>query len=760
MPSTTLSFNLSASAVQMASGINAGVVELQKLGYAAKKTQQDVATLKTLAISRAFIGSIQAIASAVGQANSLLSGFVNESVSIGEEASKANVIFGDSAVAIQEFAASASGIGLSRKAALEATASFGNLFTAIGLGKNEAVDYSLTLTKLATDLASFNNTSVEDAVVAISAALRGEAEPIRKYGVLLNDATLKQIAFAKGFDATGASLDPAVKAQAAYFAILKQTVLAQGDFERTSAGLANQQRILAAEWNNVRATIGDGLQPAYAAFVSGLRESLPAIQAAGQQLAAFIGKIDFAALIGSVVSSVQSLASAFAAVVSSAAPLAGNILPLIGSYLAFINRQVIASAIAKLSSGFIAAAASAYRFAGVAGIAAVSVRSLGVAIRATLASTGIGLLVVVLGALAGAAVEWSLTSEAAGADVASSFTDPVSSAKSFSATIRQAIGDVDELGQKSKDALKVPTFGAKELAQEAIDEASASVKSLAKELGGLNNVPPKILEQFRALKELADGTAEGGLLFGDALELSAQDARALTQAVKAVSEARKKDAEAASQAAEAARKSAEESRQRTAELAGAGVSEAEKNRLKLNQDILAIAIEHTAAEKALADAKAAGDSVAIANAKVRLRIAQDAAKQAKAEDRERQLQALGVDKNILKPATTLADQFKSVREAFDKKLIDTGEARQALRNLAKEGIDIRKQIAAELSKPAAQALQANDIRTSEGVSAVLSLGREDPAIAQRREQLQKLQEIKQELRNIGVRPAEILGGRS
>jgi hypothetical protein len=757
MATISLGFNLSASAVQMASGINAGVVELEKLGLAAKKTQRDVSTLKTIEIGRAFIGGIQAITSSISQANTLLSGFVTESVSIGEEASKANVVFGESAKAVAEFANSASGIGLSSRAALQATASFGNLFTAIGLSQRQAAEFSVDLVKLAADLASFNNTTIEDATLAIGAALRGEAEPIRRYGVLLNDAQLKQVAYANSLAQVGEDLTPAVKAQAAYFAILKQTGTAQGDFARTSDGLANQQRILAAEWDNVRATIGEGLQPAYKAFVSGLRESLPAIQAAGQQLSTFIGQIDFTALIRSVVSSVQSLAESFGTLVSSAAPLAGNILPLIGGYLAFINRQVVASAVSNLSGTFIAAAASAYRFAGAAGVAAVGVRTLAASIRGLLASTGLGILVTVLGLLAGQVVEWSLATNTAGQEVATAIDSPTKAAAGYRAAIAAATKETQDFGKKAKDALKVPTFTAQDLAQEAIDEASAAVKALAKELGGLNRVPSAVLERFREIKGFAEGITTDSLAFGDAIRLAGRDAQALTTEVRNITDARKADAEAAKAAADAAKKAADEARQRTAELANAGLGDAEKSRLQLNKDLLAIVTEQRAAEEALAAAKRAGDSKSLADARQRLALSQAAAKEAKAQDRERQLQALGVDKNILKPATTLADQFKSVRQAFDKKLIDGGEAQTALRNLAKEGIDIRKEISRELSRPAASALNVNDIRTSEGISAVFALGREDPAIAQRRDQLKKLEEIKQGLLAIGASPVEILG---
>jgi hypothetical protein len=91
--------------------------------------------------------------------------------------------------------------------------------------------------------------------------LRGEAEPIRKFGVLLNDSTLKAKAMEMGlYDGTGA-LDLQAKSLAAYQVILDQTKDAQGDFARTSDGLAGQQKILTAQLENLKTTMGAKLLP-------------------------------------------------------------------------------------------------------------------------------------------------------------------------------------------------------------------------------------------------------------------------------------------------------------------------------------------------------------------------------------------------------------------------------------------------------------------------------------------------------------------
>lgn len=181
---------------------------------------------------------------------------------LNEVVSKTSVVFGPASKKVEEFAKNAAKIGQSKRQALEAASGFGNLFVSMGLASDRSADMSVNLTGLASDLASFSNTSPEDAIQALSSALIGEAEPIRKYGVLLDDATLKQKALSLGLiDTTTGTLPPAIRAQAAYAAILEQTTTAQGDYARTADGAANQQRTLAAEMENLKAGIGAGVLP-------------------------------------------------------------------------------------------------------------------------------------------------------------------------------------------------------------------------------------------------------------------------------------------------------------------------------------------------------------------------------------------------------------------------------------------------------------------------------------------------------------------
>lgn len=208
-----------------------------------------------------------------------LAAAVEQATTLGEETSKSAVIFGNSAAEIAKFADGAAAIGLSRQAALQATGTFGNLFTAMGLGSAQAATYATTLTSLGADLASFNNATVDEAVQALGAALRGEAEPIRRFGVLLDEATLKQAALSAGLiTSTTGSLTPAIKAQAAYAAILQQTTKAQGDFARTGNSLANLSRVVQAQTANIFTNLGSAFEPLFQSVASATSQVLAAVE--------------------------------------------------------------------------------------------------------------------------------------------------------------------------------------------------------------------------------------------------------------------------------------------------------------------------------------------------------------------------------------------------------------------------------------------------------------------------------------------------
>jgi hypothetical protein len=730
MATIGLGFQLSASATQMASGINAGVVELQKLGYAAKKTQQDVSTLKTIELSRAFISTVRSAAGAFSQ---FIGGTAGAVASIDDLSKRTGI----SADIIQGYslAANQSGVSLETfgKAVQKLTINLGEAQTGNATAVKSFADLGLSVTDL-------SRLGPEKAFEAVAAAISKLPNPAQQAAAAVSL-----------FGKSGVELVPIFQEGAGYLRTMTE--------EAKRLGIVLQPQQIAGI-----ASLDDSLQKAqqtlqaFSARV--LAELAPSLTKAAEEAATFIAAIDVRQVASAVSSVITDLAAAFRLVANVALPLSGNILPAIGGYLAFINRQVISAGIANLAQFFTAATAAAFGYAGAAGAASAATLGLGASIRSTLSSTFIGALPVALGLLAGYAIEWGFAGQKAGDDVTASIEATTKAVEKYKAQQKAAFASTQEFGKQAKEALKVPDINVTEFAQNSLAQAESAIKQLAQELGGLGKVPSEVLGQFQKLTELARDANAETIYQKYAINQVEAAARSFTDSLKKQADARQADASAATAAAEAARRAAQESRQRVTDLANAGLSDAEKSRLQLNKDLLAIGVELKAAEEALAAAKRAGDAKSLADARERLRLAGEATKQAKEQDRERQLQALGVDANILKPATTIADQFKAVREAFDRKLIDGGEARNALRELAAEGISIRKEISAELSRPSANALQVADVRTQEGASAMIALasGREDPAIAQRRDQIAKLEEIRRGIVAIGASPVEILGG--
>ena len=267
-----------------------------------------------LGLGKAVLGAVAALGIGTLIGKEIGKG-IKDGIAIGESINKVKVVFEDSADAVLAFGdQGAKALGMSRLAALEAAGTFGNLLTATGLGEKQAAEFSTTMVQLGADLASFNNTSPEEALEALRSGLSGETEPLKRFGINLQDAILKQEALNMGiYDGTGI-LTPAQKAQASYAVIMKQSAKAQGDFARTSDGVANKSKIVAAQWADLRATLGEKLMPVIGKildFVSKLIDGFSGLKGSGAG--------DFFKGVGEAV----------APVVESIKNLAATVLPLI-----------------------------------------------------------------------------------------------------------------------------------------------------------------------------------------------------------------------------------------------------------------------------------------------------------------------------------------------------------------------------------------------------------------------------------------------
>jgi hypothetical protein len=223
------------------------------------------------------IGPALLAASAV--ATAALGKFLKDSINIASnfeaEFEGVNQVFGKFASQVQKFAEEAGkSAGLGQVEALQAAKTFGLFFTGAGRSAEEAAKFSTTLVQLAGDLGSFNDVPTEEALMAIQSGLMGQAQPLRRFGVFLDDARLKQEALNMGIYNGVGPLDSQQKMLAAYNAILAQTNVQQGDFVAYADTFGNQQKILTAQMQDLSIMVGNALLPAMTTLVTFLNEKI------------------------------------------------------------------------------------------------------------------------------------------------------------------------------------------------------------------------------------------------------------------------------------------------------------------------------------------------------------------------------------------------------------------------------------------------------------------------------------------------------
>lgn len=203
-----------------------------------------------------------------------------------EAKNKVITLLGDMSDGALEFSdASASAYGMSKREALNAVGAMAAVDRAMGTNKSEAAKLALEYTKLSADLGSFNNASSADVQQALTASLSGEYEMLKKYGIVVNETTLAAEAQRIGMKKNGATWDSAQKRQLSYNIIMASTKAAQGDFARTSGGLANQQKILGARLEDLKGKMGDKLLPVAVKVMGWLNKGIDIAYKLGRALA-------------------------------------------------------------------------------------------------------------------------------------------------------------------------------------------------------------------------------------------------------------------------------------------------------------------------------------------------------------------------------------------------------------------------------------------------------------------------------------------
>ena len=217
-----------------------------------------------------------------------------------ESLNAVNVVFGDSADQITDWGENAATqAGLAQSEFNTAAVRLGASLKNAGLPLDDVAGSTINLTERAADLASVFNTDVNDALGAIQAAIRGESDPIERFGASINAAAVEAKALELGLAGSKSEITEQIKVQARLALIMEQTADVQGDFANTADSAANSLRITKAEVTDLAAELGAELLPIAQAVISELLELVKEFKdLSDSQKTAIIQVAAFAAAMG------------------------------------------------------------------------------------------------------------------------------------------------------------------------------------------------------------------------------------------------------------------------------------------------------------------------------------------------------------------------------------------------------------------------------------------------------------------------------
>ena len=158
-------------------------------------------------------------------------------------------------------------LGLNAVEVRKSVGTFNVMFNSMDIGASQSQEMAQGLTELAQDMASFYNLDPTEAFQKLSAGITGEAEPLKRLGILIDENTISQYAMKAGISKTGKEMTQQQKVLARYGAIMEQTEKAQGDLARTMDSPTNQLRRMSAQVDAAKIALGTALQPALLAVL-------------------------------------------------------------------------------------------------------------------------------------------------------------------------------------------------------------------------------------------------------------------------------------------------------------------------------------------------------------------------------------------------------------------------------------------------------------------------------------------------------------
>lgn len=238
--------------------------------------------------------------------------------------------------------------GIAKSEALSYSNMMGSMLVNIGqLTEEQAAKQSQKLIELAGDLTAMYGGRVQDAVRALTGALKGNNTMLDNYGMAVNDALVKTRALELGLIAQGEEMTLAARQAATLSLIWEQSAAAQGQAAREAEGASGSMRALQVEVKNLATSFGEILLPIITPIISGIADMVNKIGSLSPELqktivviggiAAAIGPLMLG--LGSLLKLAPLIGAAFTAMTGPIGIAVASIAALTTGIIALTNRQ-------------------------------------------------------------------------------------------------------------------------------------------------------------------------------------------------------------------------------------------------------------------------------------------------------------------------------------------------------------------------------------------------------------------------------------
>ena len=213
-------------------------------------------------------------------ATAALTGMFSAASDLNENLNKTEVIFDDLSGTIEDWSKTTlQSYGIAQSSSLEMIALFGDMATSMGLTTEQAAKMGMELVGRAGDLASFKNISLETAQTGLSAIFTGQAQSLKKFGIVMTEANLQAYALANGFTKQYKEMTQAEQVMLRYQYVMEMTKNSAGDFANTSDGAANSLRVAQESLKEAAATLGQEVIPLVLPLIQDVTELIQGINA-------------------------------------------------------------------------------------------------------------------------------------------------------------------------------------------------------------------------------------------------------------------------------------------------------------------------------------------------------------------------------------------------------------------------------------------------------------------------------------------------